>query len=152
MIGWATHARRHAYLSSSYEAMRESAALVRESPNPDAPGHEDVITTSIVTPNHAYDPWGRRVRSEGDLWKQIELAEDRDKPLYCTTAWIEFVEKNSPGIASLLLNPEYFEPVGEPLYGLHRQNTRHVFRYRPGSLRDRLGARGASAAAPSVRD
>ncbi|MGI9245011.1 MAG: hypothetical protein ACR2RV_29680 [Verrucomicrobiales bacterium] len=152
MIGAATHARRHAYLSISYEAMRESAALVRDSPNPYAPGHEEMITTSIVTPNHAYDPWGRRVRSEGDLRKMIELAEGRGIPLFCTTAWIDFVETNSPGIASLLLNPEYFETVGEPLYGLHKQNTRLVFRYRAGSLRDGEGASDSSAAAPAGRD
>jgi len=153
IIGLVTQAPRRAYLSISYEAMRESAELVRDSPNPYAPGHEKVITTSIVTPDHAYDPWSRRVRSTDELLEQIGQAEGRDVPLYCTTAWIELVEKNMPESAALLQDPRYFELVGgSPLYGMHRQNTRYVFRYRPGSLRDRVAGPEPAAVAPPAGD
>ena len=150
IIGVATHERRRTYLSISYEPMRESAALVRDSPNPYAPGHEAVITTSVVTANHAYDPWNRRVRTKEDLLEQIGIAEELGVPLYCTTAWIELVERELPDLAALLRDREVFDPVGEPLYGLHRQNTRYTFRYRPGSLREPAG--GVGAAADGARD
>ena len=87
VIGLATQNERHAFLSVAVEQQRESAALMRPSPNPFAPGHDEIITISLVTANHAYDPWNRRIRDIDDLWEQIAYAEETGKPLYCDTAW-----------------------------------------------------------------
>ena len=137
-VAIATHRPRRALLAVPVEPQRESAALMRTSPNPFAPGHQEIITTSLVTANHSYDPWNRRLRTADDLWEQIATAETTGHPLFCDTAWIERVRSHHPAVAELLLDPSYFEPVGEPLYGLQRQNTRRVFRYRLGSLKARL--------------
>jgi len=142
----ATHYPRIAYLTVPVEPQRESALLMgRDSINPFAPGHDKIITTSLVTANHAYDPWNRRLRSVDDLWEQISYAEESGKPLYLDTAWIERVRSNHKECAKLLLNPNYFELAGEPLYGLQPQNTRYVFRYKPGSLADQVTERKRKA-------
>ncbi len=139
-IGIATHHQRDAFLSVAVEQQRESAALMRSSPNPYAPGHEEVITISIVTANHAYDPWNRRIRSMDDLWEQIAFAEETGRPLFCDTAWNPSAP---PGAKDLLMNPQYFEHVVDPLPGLQVQNTRHVLKYIPGSLKEKLAERAA---------
>ena len=86
-IGAATHRERNAFLSMSVEPQREAAALMRSSPNPYAPGHQDIITVSIITANHSYDPWNRRVRNVEDLMEQVAYADETGRPLYCDTGW-----------------------------------------------------------------
>ena len=137
-IALATRAERNAFLSVAVEPQRESAAIMRDSPNPYAPGHEQVITVSVVTANHAYDPWNRRIRSLDDLLDQVAYAERSGLPLYCDTAWNKTAP---PGTEELLTNPEYFKPAAPPLFGLQIQNTRHVLEYIPGSLKEKLEAR-----------
>jgi hypothetical protein len=137
-IGFATQNQRHAFLSIPVEQQRESAALMRDSPNPYAPGHEEIITISIAIANHAYDPWNRRVHNVDQLWEIIALAESSERPLFCDTAWNDTMEI---ACADLLTNPDYFQPVGESLLGLQVQNTRDVFKYIPGSLKEQLAER-----------
>ena len=140
-IAAATQAPRRAYLTVPYEALRESAALIRQSPNPYAPGHEKVITTSLVSADHAYDPWNRRLRSEDEFWLQLEEAERNSLPFFCTSAWLELVAKEIPGVYEILTDTQFFEQIGEPLYGLHEHHTRYTFRYKPGTLAEQIAQR-----------
>jgi len=50
-----------------------------------------------------------------------------------------------PEFALLLLDDRYFELV-EKFYGLQPQNSRYVYRYRPGSLIEQLKSRQSSIA------
>ncbi len=135
LVTLATWNPRNAYLSVPVEPQRESAAVFRPSPNPYAPGHGEILSASIVTANHAYDPWNHRLREVGDLWPLIARAEQTGKPLYVDTAWLERVRSHHPDFVPVLLDRRHFDPVAK-LHGLQPQNTRYVFRYRPGSLRD----------------
>ena len=151
VIGLATARQLSAYLNHPVEGQRESAAAMRESANPFAPGHREILTTALVTANNAYDPWNVRLRNADDLWGQIAAAERSGRPLYCDTAWIEAVRRDLPECAALLLDSGGFEQRVKIL-GLQPQNTRYVFRYRSGSLRSEAAARGLEVGDPGFQN
>ena len=115
ILGIATQHPRNAYLNTSVEAQQESAASYRKSPNPYAPGHKEIITTSLITANHAYDPWNHRMRSIDDLWIQVARAEESGKPLYCDTAWIERIPLGIPRICAPVARRPLLRTGGEVL-------------------------------------
>ena len=131
-----THRPRTAYLNVSVEPMMESAASFRPSPNPWAPGHEKVLSCSLISANHGYDPWNRRLRSAADLLALAAVADETGKPLYCDTSWMDHIPEHIPEFAPYLLDGRYFELVGR-FYGLQPQNSRYVLRYLPGSLSEK---------------
>ena len=142
LAGFATHGQRKALLSVSYEAQKESAAVMRPSSNPYAPDHDKIITAACITPNYAYDPWGIRLKNSEILLAQVAKAEATGHPFYCDTAWIENIPVQFPDVAKYLLDDRYFE-LEEKFYGLQPQNSRYVYRYRPGSLKAELEGHGS---------
>ena len=133
LLAVATGDVRRLYLEVPVEPARESAAAMRESPNPYAPGHGEVLTLSLISPNHLYDPWNYRLRNVGEMRAMMARADAAGLALYCETARLEAARARYPECAALLLDSGAFELVRA--FGGHAPaHTRSVFRYRPGSL------------------
>ena len=121
-----TLSQRRVLMKHPIEPMRESVRLTRQIVNPSNSEIHTVVTVGFVQYTKGYDPAFHRIQSGEELSRLLRWADERGRPLFVNFAMPELARQTFPDVMKLVDDPTLFESVGDPLYGLEGQTTRHV--------------------------
>ncbi len=116
----------------SMQPNRESVLLTRLNLDPYDPSQDAIITATFFGEPYPYDPRMEVFRTMEKFVETMHRADAENKALYVNLGYLVTVEGEHPNKYTLLKNSGLFEDLGL-LKGLEIMQSRHVFRYIPGS-------------------
>lgn len=131
--GVATSGQRGLLRTRPIEPQRESVLATRPSLDPNDPRNLHVLTAEIVFTVPTYDPRAVPVKDVDTLESLMRQADIEGRPLFVNFGGEGWARHVFPEVVARVQDPGRFERTAR-LYGLDAQNTRLVYRYRPGSL------------------
>ena len=125
--------QRHFLMTRSIQPNRESVLLTRPTLDPNDPRQENILTATFYGPPGPYDPNIISFRNAAELGELVRKADAGGKILYVNLGYLTTVEGEHQNKYALLRHSGFFEDLGllpgfEPT-----MQSRHVFRYMPGS-------------------
>jgi hypothetical protein len=127
-----TAPQRHRLMSGSMQPNRESVLLTRPTLDPMDPRQKDIITATFFGDPYPYDPNMVMFSGMTEFRKLLERADAENKPLFINLGYLVTVEGEHPNKYDFLKNSGLFEDLGI-LRGFETLQSRHVFKYKPGS-------------------
>lgn len=129
--GW-TAPQRHRLMAGPLQPNRESVLLTRPTLDPNDPRQEKIITATFFGEPFPYDPRMVVFYSMPKFAELIRQADAENKELYINLGYLVTVEGEHANKYDFLKNSGFFEDLGV-LRGYQSLQSRHVFRYKPGS-------------------
>ena len=125
--------QRHFLMTRSIQPNRESVLLTRPTLDPKDPQQRNILTATFYGPPEPYDPNIIIFRNAIELGDLVRKADVDGKPLFINLGYLTTVEGEHQNKYELLRNSGFFEDLGI-LSGFEpSMQSRHVFRYKPGS-------------------
>ena len=125
--------QRHFLMTRSIQPNRESVLLTRPTLDPNDPQQRNILTATFYGPPEPYDPNIIILRNATELGDLVRKADADGKPLFINLGYLTTVEGEHQNKYELLRNSGFFEDLGI-LSGFEpSMQSRHVFRYKPGS-------------------
>ncbi len=142
LVGFAAFTRppRADLRDRAIQPFRDSVALTRKNPDPEAGSNKRIITVSFNWPPWYYDPNVKQVGDLNGLERWMERADAHDRPLYVNVGRPRIGLKRHPDIAAVVTDARLFEHVAY-FPGLLSRGSRQVWRYRTQAERRRLRPR-----------
>ena len=112
---------------------RESVALCRPNLDPDDPRQRNIITATFYGPPEPYDPHIVIFRSAQQLGDLVREADASNKALFINLGYLTTVEGEHPAKYEFLKTSGMFEEVALLAGFEPTMQSRHVFKYIPGS-------------------
>lgn len=120
-------------MTHSIQPNRESVLLTRPSLDPKDPRQKDILTATFYGPPEPYDPNIVVFRNAIEMGKLVRKSDAERKPLFINLGYPTTVEGEHQNKYAVLRTSGLFEDLGI-LSGLEpTMQSRHVFRYIPGS-------------------
>ena len=120
-------------MTRSIQPNRESVLLTRPTLDPKDPKQKDILTATFYGPPEPYDPNIISFRNAAELGDLVRKADAGGKTLYVNLGYLTTVEGEHQNKYELLRHSGLFEDLGI-LSGFEpTMQSRHVFRYIPGS-------------------
>lgn len=125
--------QRHFLMTRSIQPNRESVLLTRPSLDPLDPRQKTILTATFYGPPKPYDPNIIVFCSAVELGNLVRQADAGGMPLFINLGYLTTVEGEHQNKYALLHNSEFLEDLGI-LSGFEpTMQSRHVFRYKPGT-------------------
>jgi hypothetical protein len=125
--------QRNFLMTRSIQPNRESVLLTRPSLDPKDPRQKDILTATFYGPPEPYDPNMHVFRNAVELGELVRTADADGRPLFINLGYLTTVEGEHQNKYELLRNSGFFADLGI-LSGFDpTMQSRHVFRYIPGS-------------------
>jgi hypothetical protein len=122
-----------AAMTRSIQPNRESVLLTRPTLDPKDPQQRNILTATFYGLPEPYDPNIIIFRNATELGDLVRKADVDGKPLFINLGYLATVEGEHQNKYELLRNSGFFEDLGI-LSGFEpSMQSRHVFRYKPGS-------------------
>ena len=134
LVAWIGAPVREALIERPIAAIRESALLTRPTLAADDPRNREILT---ICPNGIpwyYDPRCQHIRTPEAMRALLHEADARGIPLFVAWDYPSLLRKRTLALLDLVTTREdVFEPIAV-LPGFEANRTRHVHRYRPGTV------------------
>jgi hypothetical protein len=130
-----TAPQRTLLMSRSMQPNRESVELTRKTLDPLDPSQKAILTATFFGEPFPYDPNIIVFRSMSSFEKLIRRADAEQKQLFINLGYLVTVEGEHFNKYRFLKDSGLFEDWGL-LRGMESLQSRHVFRYKPGSAAD----------------
>lgn len=127
-----TSPQRALLRDSSMQPNRESVELTRTTLDPLDPNQKNVLTATFFGEPFPYDPNMIVFRTMAGFEELIHRAETENKPLFINLGYLVTVEGEHYNKYRFLKESGLFEDLGL-LRGMEVLQSRHVFRYKPGT-------------------
>lgn len=127
-----TAPQRNRLMAGPLQPNRESVLLTRPTLDPHDPRQDKIITSTFFGDPYPYDPRMVTFRTMPKFAELIRQADAENKELYVNLGYLVTVEGEHIHKYEFLKNSGLFEDLGI-LRGYQSLQSRHVFRYKPGS-------------------
>ncbi len=130
-----TSPKRSILRSKAMQQNRDSVLLTRPTLNPHDPRQNEIITATFFGLPDPYDPNMKFIVGNKGLEDVVREADSAGKSLFINLGYLPTVEGEHINKYRFLKESGYFEDLGR-LNGNEPLQSRHVFRYLPGSAKD----------------
>ncbi len=130
-----TSPKRQVLRAAGMQPNRESVLLTRPTLNPHDPRQEEIITATFFGRPDPYDPHIKFIVGIKGLEDVVREADSTGKSLFINLGYLPTVEGEHTHKYKFLKKSGYFEDLGL-MVGNEPIQSRHVFRYLPGSAKD----------------
>jgi hypothetical protein len=127
-----TMPQRQRLMAAGMQTNRESVLLTRPTLDPFDSRQKNIITATFFGDPFPYDPNMVIFSGMKEFRELIERADAGQKPLFINLGYLVTVEGEHPNKYNFLRNSGLFEDLGI-LKGFEYLQSRHVFKYKPGS-------------------
>lgn len=131
-----TAPQRGALMSRSLQPNRESVLVTRPSLDPNDPRQKAIITATFYGAPEPYDPNIVMFRNATELGELVHQADAEGKQLFINLGYLTTVEGEHANKYALLKKSGMFETIPVAQGYEPTLQSRHVFRYIPGSAKD----------------